>query len=134
MPEIDAQPIIELSNPRDISDRQLYYDALSSFLQPYVQKAVSDWYQKNSKFRDGTVDPWQTKILSIERSPEHNFIFIIKVEAFPYILAHITVGREQITFKLGPNGDVTMIKFEHIETIDDWIKYRFPQPTSATIE
>ena len=116
--------------PAQGSKEELYQDLFVSQLHPHVQKAVDDWYSQHSEYHGGTVDPWLTDVLSVERVTEtgspRRFEFLVKVEVMPYVLAHISVGRDRITYRVKAGGETTVEKFEHLETFD--ISPRFQKP------
>jgi hypothetical protein len=116
-PEVSSKQIIQQGyKSADNSNAKMYHDALSALLSPHVDKAIDGWYSKNPQYIGGTVDPWDIKIISIERIPYKTLWFNIKVEVMPYTLAHISTGKDRITFELLPTGDATVIKFEHLES------------------
>ncbi len=128
-PDADTKLISNSYKQINIDNKKLYDDALSAFLHPYIQKAIDDWSTIHPEYSGGDVDPWDTKILSVERMPDQTskLWFLIKVEVMPYVLAHISVGRDRITFMVKPTGDVTLKKLERIESYDDWKKIRQPK-------
>lgn len=116
--------------PAEGSKEELYQDLFVSQLHPHVQKAVDDWYSRHSGLHGGTADPWLTDVLSVERVTEtgspRRFEFLVTVEVMPYVLAHISVGRDRITYRVKASGETTVEKFEHLETFD--ISPRFQKP------
>jgi hypothetical protein len=115
----DIKQIVKQSYIPPYNSREnMYNDALSAFLTPHIDKAIEEWYSKNPQYTGGSVDPWDIKILSFEKIPEQtsNLWFYIKVEVMPYVLAHIQTGKDQITFMLKPTGEVTVEKFQHLES------------------
>jgi hypothetical protein len=131
-PEPEAKQIVKQGyTPAAGSKEELYQDLFVSQLHPHIQKAVDDWYSQYSEYRGGTVDPWFTDVLTVERvtkvgSPRR-FEFLVKVEVMPYVLAHISVGRDRITFRIQAGGETTVEKFEHIEGFDNSWRLRKPQ-------
>ena len=109
-------------DPPQGSQEWLYKDALKTLLLPYVQKAVSKYYEENTGYSP-IVDLWtDTGIISIER---HNgYTFIIKFEVSPYLGAHNSIGVDHITLKVLPSGEVYVENFEHIKSypIPPWLQ------------
>ncbi|MDF2943266.1 MAG: hypothetical protein K0S01_2124 [Herbinix sp.] len=100
----------------EVSTEKMCNDIIISLLFTHTQRAVDNFYSKYLKEIPG-VDPHYDKVLSIERiGGESRHYFLIKVETMPYIGPHITVGRDHITFRLNALGEVTLEKFEHIES------------------
>ncbi len=92
------------------SKEELYQDIFMAMLNPYIQKAVNDYY--GNYF---VVDPF-AKILSIERPNGYRTsYFIIKLQVMPYQGAHNTVGIDNITLSVSTSG-AKVEKFEHIES------------------
>jgi hypothetical protein len=108
-------------------------DAIAGFLVPHIDKAIDDWYSNHPQFTGGGVDPWFIKVLSVERIPDQSsrMWFYIKVEVMPYVLAHISTGRDRITFMLMPSGEVKVEKYEHLESYPLPDRFKRSQPTPS---
>jgi len=104
--------------PLQYSTEEQYKDIFCSLLLPYIQKSVDDYYTKFLT-TGGLVDPWDIKILSVER-PNNNFEFLIKMQVRPYVGPHISIGVDQITITVEGWGEVKVNKFEHIQS--DYLK------------
>jgi hypothetical protein len=102
------------NKPVQHSREELHKDIMSSLLMPYIDKAVGDYYTK-FLYDKPLVDPWDIKILSVER-PDDFFVFTIKMEVRPYVGPHITVGVDHITITVQGAPEVKVDNFEHIES------------------
>ncbi len=101
--------------PPEHSMEELYYDISMSMLLPNIRKAVDDYYTASIGISPA-VDPWQIDIQYIERPHGYRtYLFQIKLEVFPYIGPHRTVGADQITLEVSA-GKVKVVKCEHIKS------------------
>lgn len=116
-PELGTKQIIQYDyKTTEGINEKLCNDVLISFLSPYTQKAVNNFYNQYLKELPGA-DPNFDTVLSVERiSGENHLNFLIKVETTPYIGAHNSVGIDHITFRLNVLGEVKFENFEHIES------------------
>jgi len=98
--------------PPERSTEELYQDIFVTFLSPYIDKAVEDYYGKPY-----CVAPYMTDVLSVERPNGYRtFAFRIKLEVTPYIGPHNSVGKDHITILVEYGPKVKVEKFEHIES------------------
>lgn len=100
------------NNPFKDSKEKLYQYTIQSFLSPYIDKAIDDYYGQGFQ-----QDPWDNKILNIEGAENLSY-FILKIEVQPYFGPHRWVGVDHITIRVTVNGDVKVEKFEHIKTLE----------------
>lgn len=99
-----------LKTPKE-SKEELYKDIFITLLDPYIQKAIEDYYEK-PLFHD----PWSVEVLDIERpNGDGTFWFRIKLKVMPYVMAHNVVGTDHITFNVSGDGEVKIEKFQHIK-------------------
>ncbi len=97
--------------PAEGSLEEIYQDVFMVFLDPYIEKAVEDYYGIPY-----AVAPYMTKVLSIERPNRgRTFAFLIKLEILPYTGPHNTVGKDHITIRVQAGPEVKVEKFEHIK-------------------
>lgn len=109
-------------DPPQGSSEWLYNDDLKTVLLPYVQGAVSNYYEENTGYSP-IVDIWgNSDIISIKRL--NGYTFIIKFEVSPYLGAHNSIGVDHITLKVSPSGEVKIENFEHINSypIPPWLQ------------
>lgn len=121
-PEI-AKTYFEPEIPSSGSLEELYQDVFMTMLLPYIQEAVSHYYEENTGYSP-TVDPWQPDILFIERPDGYRtFAFVIKLGVAPYLGAHNPIGVDHLTIRVSP-GEVSVEKFEHIKSypIPPWLQ------------
>lgn len=115
-PEREAAPLAYNYKLTEDSKEKLYNDILVSLLSPYTQKAVDDFYGKYLKELPGA-DPNWDRVLSVERvGGENRLQYLITLETMPYIGPHNSAGRDHITFRVRALGEVTLEKFEHVES------------------
>lgn len=108
-------------DPPQGSHEWLYKDALKIVLLPYVQDAVSYYYEENTGYYP-IVDPWtDTDIISVERAQKNALIIIFEVS--PYLGAHNSIGIDHVKLKISPSGRVNVEEFEHIKSypIPPWL-------------
>lgn len=105
----------EPDKPYEGSLEEMYQDVFMTLLLPHIRESVTNYYEINAGYSP-MVDPWQPKILSIER-PEgyRTFSFIIKLKVLPYLGAHNSIGVDHITVSVS-SGKIKIEKFEHIES------------------
>lgn len=85
-------------------------------IYPYVNKAIDEYYSEY--FTDiPRLDPWSYKFLSLDKLPNFNYSYIIKLEVIPYVGPHLSVGIDHITLKVDFNG-VNVENHEHIENYE----------------
>lgn len=100
--------------PPERSTEELYQDIFVTFLSPYIDKAVEDYYGKPY-----SVAPYLTEVLSVERPNGYRtFAFRIKLKIRPYIGPHISVGEDNITILVEYDPKVKVEKFEHIKSYE----------------
>lgn len=106
----------EAPKPAKGSTEELYQDICLTLLDPYIQKAVDNYYKQYFKHPPGEV-PFMEDILSIDRPNGYRtFEFSIKVQVMPFFGPHIQVGIDNITFKVGVGNVVQLEKYEHINS------------------
>ena len=94
-----------------------------TLLLPYINEAVKNYYESRTGVVPG-VDPWEPKVLMIERpNVFRTFLFKIKLEISPYLGAHNSIGVDHITLLVSA-GEVKVINFEHIRDypIPPWLQ------------
>lgn len=114
-PDESSRIYFEPDKPDEGSLEEMYQDVFMTLLLPYVREAVTNYYEINAGYSP-IVDPWQPKVLSIER-PEgyRTFSFIIKLKVLPYLGAHNSIGVDHVTISVS-SGKIRIEKFEHIES------------------
>ncbi|MBC8061679.1 MAG: DUF3888 domain-containing protein [Clostridiaceae bacterium] len=121
--------------PPERSLEELYQDVFMMLLLPYIQKEVSNYYEKNTGYSP-SVDPWWIDILNIERPYGYrSFTFIMKLKVNPYLGAHNSIGVDHITIKISYDK-VEIIKYEHIKDypIPPWLQRNDVQNKKSSID
>ena len=98
------------------SKEELYQDIFTTFIYPYIKEAIEEYYGKPYCY-----DPWDIKILDIER--QSTVCFIVKIQIMPYIAAHNTVGIDNVTIRIS-SEETKVEDFEHIQSyeIPPWLR------------
>jgi hypothetical protein len=104
----------EYANGAASKNHEIPENLFLALLMPYVDKAIDNYYSEFMTYLPGE-DPWSYQILSIEKVPDKNYSFILKLEVSPYVGPHLSVGKDRITLKIEPSG-VTTEKFEHLKS------------------
>lgn len=111
-PDESYKTYFEPGTPPMGSIEELYQDIFVTFLLPYIERAVDDYYGVPY-----TVAPYGVKILNVERlNGYRSFKFVVKLEIMPYIGPHNSVGIDHITIQVSAGPKVTIEKFEHIKS------------------
>jgi len=98
------------------SNEELYQDIFTTLIYPYIKEAIEEYYGKPY-----CCDPWDIKILNIER--QSTACFIVKIQIIPYTGAHNTVGIDNITIRIS-SEEAKVEGFEHIKSyeIPPWLR------------
>ena len=102
---------------------EIYQDIVMTQLLPYIQDAVNDYYIEKTGYGP-SVNPWQPRVLSVERPNGYRtFLFIIKLEVAPYLGAHNSIGVDQITLRVS-SAKVEVLGYNHIKDypIPPWLQ------------
>lgn len=112
----------EINKPQESRELQ-FQDMLMIFLLPYMQEQLPEIYAplltEVPLFYPNFVD-----VISVERvNGFRGFIFLITLEAVPFIGPHIPVGKDRFTFEVSFR-EVKLISVQHLKDPD---KDDFPQ-------
>ena len=102
------------------SKEELHQDIFVTLLNPYIQKALNDYYEKFLT-TSPNYSPEYVEVLDIKRPMgNRSFSFIIKLQVKPYVGPHVYIGIDQLTISVGSGeGEVKIEKFEHIKSYYD---------------
>lgn len=116
--ETNASQNLSTVNPKPSEPllEELYHDAFLALLDPYIERAIGDYYSQFSI--SPMAGPAVVDILSIERVNGYQFLFLVKLEVMPFIGPHIAVGVDRLTISMGTGGEVRIEKFEHIKSFE----------------
>lgn len=92
-----------------------------NLLMPHIISSVNDFYYPYL-YDYPTVASYYGSSVTIINSNE------ILVEVLPYVGPHIAVGKDQITFDVSNLGEVTVKKYDHIES------YQLPEHLQSLIK
>lgn len=109
--------------PAEGSIEEIYQDVFITLLLPYIEEAVTDYYEKNTGYSP-SVDPWEPDIISIARPKGYRtFLFVIKLEVSPFLGAHNSIGVDRLTIRVS-SGEIKVEEFEHIKDfpIPPWLQ------------
>lgn len=104
-------------------DNELYKNGMISLLMPSIDKEIYDFY-KEYLIVPPRDDPWFIDVIDIKSLSESNFTLMVTIETTPYLGPHNSVGRDQITYKIMPGGDIQLKKYEHLESYEIAPNYR----------
>ena len=97
--------------------QELYQDVFVTLLDPYIQKAIDDYYGQLLT-TSPIYTPEYVEILNVERPMGYRtFSYIIKLQVKPYVGPHIVVGIDQLTIDVGI-GTIKVEKYEHLKSYD----------------
>jgi len=103
---------IEL-NSRNTKD-DVYEEIILTKLYPYVRKDLDKFYGQFLKYTPSS-PPYVMKIIKVEKPDKLNqYEFLITVRVSPYVQSHITVGEDELTYKLDL-WEVNLEKYKHIK-------------------
>jgi len=111
----------ESTTPLQDTKEMKVNDILMLLLDPQIEKAVSDYY---SEYLTETplVYPYQVEIVNVDRiGGFRTFDLLITLEVTPVVGAHISVGKDRLTFEISPDiipDQIKLKKFEHLETYE----------------
>ncbi|HYE09993.1 MAG TPA: DUF3888 domain-containing protein [Patescibacteria group bacterium] len=113
-----------------VQKEQIYRDLTITMLYPHVKKAIETYYSDYMTYLPHE-DPWSYEFIKIDKTPGKNYNYTIVIQVLPYVGPHLSVGKDQITFKIGLDS-VKLEKFEHLESYElppyyqDIIKKKLP--------
>jgi hypothetical protein len=89
-------------------------DLIKTMLSPYVTQELSRYYEKTLKYPPVYAPYFGTRI-NVKRTEPGKFEFIVTVHADPYLGPHISVGEDDITFKINVIGEVQTLNYKHVK-------------------
>ena len=99
-----------------VQQEQIYRDLSITMLYPHVEKAIDNYYSDYMTYLPHE-DPYSYEFVKIDKTPGKNYDYTIVIEVLPYVGPHLSVGKDQITFKIDLDG-VKFEKFEHLESYE----------------
>lgn len=106
-----------------------YQQTIIEFLMPQIDQAVDTYYRKYLNDLPGVAPYFGGKVLRIahrDSEPAKNipYSYMVVVQVMPYFGPHITVGMDNLTFRVFAGGKAQLEKFEHIESYEIPPNYR----------
>lgn len=117
------QTYFEPDTPIKGSIEEIYQDVFMTQLLPYIQDAVSNYYEENTGYSP-KVDPWEPDVLYIKRPNGYRtFLFEMKLKVAPYLGSHVSIGVDHITLRVS-SREVEVINYEHIKDfpVPPWLQ------------
>lgn len=109
---------LDLPEPEKGSIEELYQDITLTMLRPYIDNAIDNYYRNYLKNSPG-FDQTSQNVLSIDRpNGNRTAYFIIKIQVTPYFGPHVSVGVDNVTFKISAGDEVQIVECEHIKSFE----------------
>jgi hypothetical protein len=98
-----------------------YQQTIIEFLMPQIEQAVTNYYKDYFNYLPGVAPYYGGKVLSIQHrdsEPEKNipYSYELVIQVVPYFGPHISVGKDNLTFRVFAGGKAQLEKFEHVES------------------
>lgn len=125
---INAEPIKDAKqglpypySPPEGSVEELYKDIIVTLINPYITREIEKNYGQLLQY-----DLFNIEFLNIERTNYRSFSFLIKMQIWPFVGAHNTIGIDKITIRINPS-ETKVEQFEHIKSfsIPPHLKYPY---------
>lgn len=101
--------------PPEHSREELYQAMFISLLMPHIQRSINNYYSRYLT-ESPVVYPYFVYVLDAKRLQAYrSFDFLVKVKVDSVVGPHISVGTDNITFRISGGGKVEMQKLEHIK-------------------
>lgn len=99
---------------------------------PQINQSVDNYYKDYFNYLPGVAPYYGGKVLSIQHrdsEPQKNipYSYEVVVQIQPYIGPHISVGKDNLTFRVFAGGKAQLENFDHVES------YEIPQRYSGRI-
>lgn len=107
----------------------VFQQTIIEFLMPQIEQAVINYYKEYFNYLPGVSPYYGGKVLSIKHvdsEPEKNipYSYEVVVQVQPYIGPHISVGKDNLTFRVFAGGKTQLNKFEHVQSYEIPQRYR----------
>ncbi|RIX53729.1 DUF3888 domain-containing protein [Paenibacillus nanensis] len=105
-------------SPLEDSQELRFQDMLMHFLNPYINEAVRDYYQR-LLLEPPLVYPYYVDVVESRRvNGFRGFILSITLDVTPVVGPHIYVGEDRLTFEVSSGPEVKLINYTHLKTYD----------------
>ena len=102
--------------PQEDSTELRLQDMLMSFLNPYINHAVQDYYQDLLR-EPPLVYPYFVDVVESHRvNGFRGFILSITLDVTPVVGPHISVGQDRLTFEISAGPKVKLVNYTHLRT------------------
>jgi hypothetical protein len=105
-------------SPLEDSQELRLQDMLMNFLNPYINDAVRDYYQR-LLLESPLVYPYYVDVVESKRvNGFRGFILSITLDVTPVVGPHISVGEDRLTFEISSGPEVKLINYTHLKTFE----------------
>ncbi|MDQ6420466.1 DUF3888 domain-containing protein [Paenibacillus sp. LHD-117] len=104
--------------PHEDSKELRLQDMLMNFLNPYINDAVEDYYQR-LLLEPPLVYPYLVDVVDSKRiNGFRGFILSITLDVTPVVGPHISVGEDRLMFEISAGPEVNLVNYTHLKTYD----------------
>ncbi|AJS61369.1 hypothetical protein UB51_02895 [Paenibacillus sp. IHBB 10380] len=104
--------------PHEDSEELRLQDMLMNFLNPYMNDAVRDYYQR-LLLEPPLVYPYFVDVVDSKRiNGFRGFILSITLDVTPVVGSHISVGEDRLTFEISAGPEVKLVNYTHLKTYE----------------
>ncbi|WP_252248891.1 DUF3888 domain-containing protein [Clostridium sp. ZBS20] len=105
----------EISKVDINSKEKIYQDTIICLFVPYMQKEIDNYY-KEYLTEMPRVFPDSVDIVNIKRVSGYGYLIQSELIVHPFVGPYNAVGDDRIIIETGAEGEVKIIKFEHLKS------------------
>lgn len=110
-PRSDSGPKLPDQDSREL----MFQDMLMLFLLPHIEKKIDEIYSPLLK-EAPTVYPYFVDVTEVKRvNGFRKFDFIVTLDVVPTVGPHISVGEDELTFRITSGPTVKLESFKHLK-------------------
>lgn len=110
-PRSDSGPKL----PDQDSRKLMFQDMLMLFLLPHMEKKIAEIYDPFLK-EAPTIYPYFVNVTDVKRvNGFRGFDFLVTLDVVPTVGPHISVGEDELTFRITPGPTVKLESFKHLK-------------------
>lgn len=104
----------------NLSQDEVYEQTIIRFLMPSINTFTEGYYGQYLS----TIPTVTTYTVTIQEVKKSGGYYLIKVKIRPYIGAHITIGEDDLTYRLEVDGEVVLVDHNHLKSysIAPWLQ------------